>query len=129
VRDLNRKQRTRMARGKEGLNVTEVLVQEGRVHLRDLGRGRGRTGSLYDRPFRGGWLLPCAQRARRGRESERAGHDLRALAFAESCVSPDHNKAPDAQPNRFYAYGVVGRLALLAAARELASLPAAGAES
>jgi glutamate--cysteine ligase len=40
------------------------------------------------------------------------------LAFAETCITPDSSKAPDAHPNRFYAYGVIGRLALLAAARE-----------
>jgi len=42
------------------------------------------------------------------------------LAFAEPCNTPDQNKAPDANPNRFYAYGVIARLALLAAAREIA---------
>ena len=44
------------------------------------------------------------------------------LAFAESCITPDPARDPDAEPNRFYAYGVVARLALLAAARELAAL-------
>jgi glutamate--cysteine ligase len=41
---------------------------------------------------------------------------------------PDREGHPDSAPNRFYAYGVVARLALLAAARELergvASTPA-----
>ena len=32
---------------------------------------------------------------------------------------PDCADAPDAAPNRFYAYGVVARLALLAAAIEI----------
>jgi glutamate--cysteine ligase len=32
---------------------------------------------------------------------------------------PDCTDSPDAAPNRFYAYGVVARLALLAAAIEL----------
>ena len=42
------------------------------------------------------------------------------FAFASSCITPDRNREPDAQPNRFYAYGVLGRLATLAAAREIA---------
>jgi glutamate--cysteine ligase len=42
------------------------------------------------------------------------------LAFAQPCNSPDKSEQPDAEPNRFYAYGVIARLALLAAARELA---------
>jgi glutamate--cysteine ligase len=40
------------------------------------------------------------------------------LAFAEPCSSPDPDD-PDCPPNRFYAYGVIARLALLAAAVEL----------
>jgi glutamate--cysteine ligase len=41
------------------------------------------------------------------------------LAFEENCTTPDHAGNPDAGPNRFYAYGVVSRLALLAASLEL----------
>ena len=41
------------------------------------------------------------------------------LAFEKPCTLPDCADAPDAAPNRFYAYGVVARLALLAAAIEL----------
>jgi glutamate--cysteine ligase len=35
---------------------------------------------------------------------------------------PDCKDTPEALPNRFYAYGVVARLALLAAAMELQEL-------
>ena len=57
------------------------------------------------------------------------------LAFSESCNVPDCSaQAGDSRPNRFYSYGVVARLALLAAAIELEStadrvldLPAANA--
>jgi glutamate--cysteine ligase len=41
------------------------------------------------------------------------------LAFDTGCTLPDAHQAPDAPPNRFYAYGVVARLALLAAAIEI----------
>jgi len=41
------------------------------------------------------------------------------LAFEESCTMPDPHASCDAPPNRFYAYGVVGRLALAAGALEL----------
>jgi glutamate--cysteine ligase len=40
------------------------------------------------------------------------------LAFAEACSTPNPQQ-PGARPNRFYAYGVIARLALLAAAIEL----------
>jgi glutamate--cysteine ligase len=41
------------------------------------------------------------------------------LAFDDCCILPDHFANPDATPNRFYTYGVVARLALLAASLEL----------
>ena len=42
------------------------------------------------------------------------------LAFSDSCNLPDCNaQAGDSAPNRFYSYGVIARLALLAAAIEL----------
>ena len=41
------------------------------------------------------------------------------LALDDCCTTPDHQAMPGAGPNRFYTYGVVSRLALLAAAVEL----------
>src|SRR5690606_19781812 len=41
------------------------------------------------------------------------------LAFEAPCMLPDCAGSPDTLPNRFYVYGVVARLALLAAAIEL----------
>lgn len=41
------------------------------------------------------------------------------LAFEKPCTLPDCADSPDTVPNRFYAYGVVARLALLAASIEL----------
>jgi glutamate--cysteine ligase len=41
------------------------------------------------------------------------------LAFESSCTLPNPECEPDDTPNRFYAYGVVARLALLAASLEL----------
>jgi glutamate--cysteine ligase len=47
------------------------------------------------------------------------GMHFEPLAFAGPCTCPDRGQLPDTAPNRFYAYGVIARLALLAAAREL----------
>lgn len=41
------------------------------------------------------------------------------LPFEEGCQQPVVGAEPDATPNRLYLYGVVSRLALLAASREL----------
>ena len=48
-----------------------------------------------------------------------AGMHFVPLAFDSSCQLPDRSANPDATPNRFYAYGVIARLAMLAASIEL----------
>ena len=47
------------------------------------------------------------------------GMHFKPLAFDACCTMPDVGQGPDAPPNRFYAYGVVARLALLAASVEI----------
>ncbi len=41
------------------------------------------------------------------------------LVFEDTCLLPDREARSGCAPNRFYAYGVIARLALLAAAQEL----------
>jgi len=41
------------------------------------------------------------------------------LAFEQACSLPDASARPDCPANRFYTYGVLARLAALAAAFEL----------
>ena len=48
------------------------------------------------------------------------GMHFEPLAFDTACSLPDYRCGnPDSPPNRFYAYGVVARLALAAAGLEL----------
>ena len=119
VRDLNRKQRTKMARGKEGFSVSEILVQEG-VYSFETWEEAVAEPVVYmiDRFVVGGFYRVHAGRGT-DENLNAPGMTFKPLAFAESCVSPDSSKAPDACPNRFYAYGVIARLALVAAAREI----------
>jgi glutamate--cysteine ligase len=50
------------------------------------------------------------------------------LAFETPCI-PDPDGPVDCTPNRFYAYGVVARLAQLAAGLEIEALDNAAAEA
>ncbi len=121
VRELNRKQRTKMARGKEGHLVTDVIVQEGVYTFETWGEGQATAEPvvyMIDRYVVGGFYRVHAERGR-DENLNMPGMTFEALAFEDSCTQPDRARAPDAQPNRFYAYGVIARLALLAAAREL----------
>jgi len=122
VRELNRKQRTKMARGKEGAVVSNVLVQEGVYTFETWGNRQAVAEPvvyMMDHFVVGGFYRVHTERGVHDNLNSPGMH-FEPLAFAESCTTPDCNKAPDANPNRFYAYGVIARLALLAAARELA---------
>ncbi len=119
VRGLNRKERTKMARGKEGLMVADVMVQEGVYTFETWDQAVAEpVVYMIDRYVVGGFYRVHGGRGR-DENLNAPGMRFEALAFAESCTSPDPEKAPDARPNRFYAYGVIARLALVAAAREV----------
>ena len=116
---LNRKQRNKMAVVKEGLEVSDVIMQEG-VHTQERINAAVAEPVVYmiDRYVVGGFY-----RVHTGRGPDEnlnaPGMHFVPLAFEETCSTPDHSGNPDAGPNRFYAYGVVSRLALLAASLEL----------
>ncbi len=119
VRDLNRKQRNKMAVVKEGLQVSDVLVQEGVYTFEDI-NGAVAEPVIYmvDHFVVGGFYR--IHTGRRVDENLNApGMQFSPLAFESCCAFPNPDCAPDDTPNRFYAYGVVARLAMLAAAVEI----------
>jgi glutamate--cysteine ligase len=118
VKDLNRKQRNKMAVVKEGLEVHEVLVQEG-VHTFETLNEAVAEPVVYmiDRYVVGGFYRVHTERGK-DENLNAPGMHFVPLAFESPCL-PDLAGAPDCPPNRFYAYGVVARLALIAAAIEI----------
>lgn len=119
VYKLNRKQRNKMAKIKEGLSVSHVLVQEGVYTFESIHQAVAEPVIyMIDRYVVGGFY-----RVHTGKGIDEnlnaPGMHFVPLAFDTSCVLPNHAELPDSAPNRFYAYGVVARLALLAAAVEL----------
>lgn len=119
VKDLNRRQRNKMAVVKEGLQVTEVIIQEGVPTFERVDAGVAEpVVYMIDRYVVGGFYRVNAQRGIDENLNAPGMHFL-PLAFDCGCSLPNCTLGPDAPPNRFYAYGVVARLALLAAAREL----------
>jgi glutamate--cysteine ligase len=116
---LNRKQRNKMAVVKEGLEVSEVIIQEG-VHTFETIESAVAEPVVYmiDRYVVGGFYRVHSARGR-DENLNAPGMHFRPLAFDTACSLPNPDANPDAPPNRFFAYGVVARLALLAAALEL----------
>jgi len=122
MRGLNRKQRNKMAVVKEGLAVSEVIIQEG-VPTREDVDGAAAEPVVYmmDRSVVGGFYRVHTERGR-DENLNAPGMHFVPLAFANSCNLPDCRAvAAGSAPNRFYSYGVVARLALLAASIELES--------
>ena len=119
VRDLNRKQRTKMAVVKEGLQVTRVLVQEG-VYTFESVNDAFAEPVIYmiDHFVVGGFYRVHTARGR-DENLNAPGMQFVPLAFEDTCLLPELECSPDCAANRFYAYGVAARLALLAASVEL----------
>jgi glutamate--cysteine ligase len=112
--------RQRMGLAKDGDAITEVIIQEGvpsyeRIHSAVAEP----VVCMIDRYVVGGFY-----RIHAGRGTDEnlggPGSSYVPLAFAESSQLPRAGAKPGASPpNRFYMYGVIGRLAMLASAYEL----------
>lgn len=119
VRGLNRKQRNKMSVVKEGLQVSEVIIQEGVYTFESIDEAIAEpVVYMMDRYVVGGFYRVHTERGI-DQNLNAPGMQFVPLAFEAPCSTPDCAGAPDDVPNRFYAYGVVARLALLAAAIEL----------
>ncbi len=120
VRELNRKTRNKMAVVKDGLQVSEVIVQEG---VRTIERVNDAVAEpvvyMIDHYVVGGFYRVHAERGA-DENLNAPGMQFVPLPFECGCNTPNCGaRAGDAAPNRFYLYGVVARLSLLAAALEL----------
>ncbi len=119
VRDLNRKARNKMSVVKEGLQVSEVIIQEGVYTFESINDAVAEpVVYMMDHFVIGGFYRVHTSRGMDENLNAPGAHFV-PLAFEKPCSLPDCAGAPDSIPNRFYAYGVVARLALLAAAIEL----------
>ncbi|HEU0189583.1 MAG TPA: glutamate--cysteine ligase [Gallionella sp.] len=118
ITGLNRKQRNKMAVVKEGMAVTDVLVQEGVYTFENInGAVAEPVVYMIDHYVVGGFYRVHTERGV-DENLNAPGMFFEPLAFEACCTMPNPECEPDDTPNRFYAYGVVARLALLAASLE-----------
>ena len=140
VRGLNRKNRNKMAKIKEGLEVSEVIVQEG-IYTYETLHGAVSEPVVYmmDRFVVGGFFrvhegrgadenlnatgmsfvplnhaIPVAESNRNDECGRRVFEQWQELGVPQTKADD-----PDCGCNRLYVYGVMARLSLLAAAVEL----------
>jgi glutamate--cysteine ligase len=110
----------RMRAACDGRKVSEVIVQEGVPTYERVNQAVAEpVVYMIDRYVVGGFYRVHAER---GTDESLAapGSSFVPLAFAPAAALPRPGEKPGASaPNRFYMYGVIGRLAMLAAAYEL----------
>jgi glutamate--cysteine ligase len=120
VRDLSARQREKMSVVKDGLAVTDLIVQEGVPTFEKIDDAVAEpVVYMIDRYVVGGFYRVHAERGI-DQNLNAPGSQYVPLAFAQQHAVPDLKAKPGtAAPNRFYVYGVVARLGLLAASLEM----------
>ena len=117
---LNRKTRNKMGTIKDGKEVSEVIIQEGVLTNERMNDAVAEpVVYMMDRYVVGGFYRVHAERGV-DENLNAPGSSFVPLAFAESTHLPQPGMKPGASmPNRFYMYGVIGRLAMLGASYEM----------
>jgi glutamate--cysteine ligase len=117
---LSERTKAKMGAAKDGRQVHDVIIQEGVLTAERINEAVAEpVVYMMDRYVVGGFYRVHAERG----DDENLnipGASYVPLAFAESTRLPQPGQKPGASaPNRFYMYGVIGRLAMLAASYEL----------
>ena len=117
---LNRKTRNKMSVIKDGQSVSNVIIQEGVLTNERINEAVAEpVVYMMDRYVVGGFYRVHAERGV-DENLNAPGAQFVPLAFDESTRLPESGvKAGARAPNRFYMYGVIARLAMLAASYEL----------
>lgn len=124
ITQLNRKERTKMSSSKGGQKVDNVMIQEGVYTFETIGSEASVAEPviyMIGQHVVGGFYRVHTQKS--DHENLNApGMQFVPLAFASACNMPDLSEKIECQVNRFYTYGVIARLAALAAAQEIAAV-------
>lgn len=124
LKKMSRKARKEMSVTKGGKKLDRVIIQEG-VYTHESWGEEGFPAEpvvyMIGKYVVGGFYRIHPERSN-AQNLNTPGMKFIPLAFAQPCNNPNYQLSARECPNRFYAYGVIARLALLAAAREMADL-------
>lgn len=120
LKELSDEQRARMTVIKDGQAVTDLNIQEGVPTFESIKEAFAEpVVYMIDRYVVGGFYRVHGEKGA-DQNLNAPGSQFVPLAFAQQHAVPDVKAKPGtAAPNRFYVYGVVARLALLAASLEM----------
>ena len=117
---LNRNSKNKISPAKDGQPLSGVIIQEGVLTNERVNDAVAEpVVYMMDRYVVGGFYRIHAERGI-DENLNAPGASYVPLAFADSGRLPQPGEKPgSSSPNRFYMYGVIGRLAMLAASYEL----------
>jgi len=116
---MNRKQRNKMSVIKEGVTVSDVIIQEGVYTFEQINDAVAEPVVYMINHYVVGGFYRVHTTRGVDENLNAPGMHFIPLAFDTHCTLPNPERAPDDTPNRFYAYGVVARVALMAASLEI----------
>ena len=119
--NLNRKQRTKMSKIKGGNKLNKVILQEG-IYSNENMKHDSHIAEPVIYAF-GSSLVGGFYRIHDAKNNSEnlnsPGMSFHPIPFKDACISPNNEESIYSDTNKFYIYGVVARLAILAAAKEL----------
>ncbi len=117
---LSRKTKNKMGMTKDGQPLSDIIIQEGVLTNERIHDAVAEpVVYMMDRYVVGGFYRVHAERGV-DENLNAPGASFEPLAFSDSGRLPQYGEKPGSSgPNRFYMYGVVARLAMLAASYEL----------
>ncbi|MFM2112084.1 MAG: hypothetical protein RLZZ271_744 [Pseudomonadota bacterium] len=120
LEQISRRTKNKMSVVKDGQEVTQVIIQEGVLTNERINEAVAEpVVYMMDRYVVGGFYRVHAERGV-DENLNAPGASFVPLAFDRSHELPTPGLKPgESAPNRFYMYGVIGRLAMLAASYEL----------
>lgn len=121
LKNMNRKQRTRMSITKGGQPVRSVIIQEGIYTFETIGKEQAVAEPvvyLFGDCVIGGFYRVHNERGI-DENLNAPGMHFEPIAFSEPCHEPCAEIGKGTSKNLFYIYGIVAQLSMLAAAREM----------
>ena len=119
--NLNRKQRTKMSKTKGGNKLDRVILQEG-IYSNENMKKANQVAEPVIYAF-GSNLVGGFYRLHEDKNNSEnlnsPGMTFHPIPFKDACISPNSSESIFSDTNKFYIYGVIARLAILAAAKEL----------
>jgi len=119
--NLNRKQRTKMLKTKGGNKVDKVILQEG-VYSNEKLKPSNHVAEPVIYSF-GSNLVGGFYRLHDSKSNSEnlnsPGMTFLPIPFKDACINPSDSETIYSDTNKFYIYGVIARLAILAASKEL----------